>query len=58
MSYPTTAAWTAWNVDYRQIAIMIGHIEGNDDPHSIPPPRLDRPFIQKLYNEGKFTICV
>ena len=36
---------------------MIGHIEGNDDPHSTPPG-LDSEFVQKLFQDGKFTICV
>ena len=60
LMYPTTDVWTeraAWNVDFRQIAIMIGHIEGNNNPHSTPPG-LAHPFMQKLYNEGKFTRCV
>ena len=35
LMYPTTAMWTeraAWKVDYRQLAIMIGHIDGNNSP--------------------------
>ena len=50
LMYPTTVAWTARNVDYRQIAIMIGHIEGNDNPHSIPPQigHLFRSCIMKV----------
>ena len=57
LMYPATATWQsrpAWSVDYRQIAIMIGHIEGNTNPHRVPPPLL-HPFMQKLYNEGKLT---
>ena len=41
LMYPTTALWTeraAWKVDYRQLASMIGHIDGNNSPHSVPPP--------------------
>ena len=60
LMYPTTAMWTervAWKVDYRQLAIMIGHIDGNNSPHSVPPPG-PHPFLQKLYTEGKVTRCV
>lgn len=53
--YPITSKWTTKQVDYRQIAILIGHIEGNDQPHQVPPD-LTSLFIQKLYNEGKCTL--
>lgn len=55
LMYPITSKWTTKQVDYRQIAILIGHIEGNDQPHQVPPD-LTSLFIQKLYNEGKCTL--
>ena len=57
LMYPSTPDWTAEKVDFRQVAIMIGHIEGNDNPHSTPPG-LDSEFVRKLFQDGKFTICV
>ena len=51
------ADWTAENVDYCQIAIMIGRIEGNVDPHVVPP-NLAHPFMETLYVEGKLTLCL
>ena len=51
------ADWTAENLDYCQIAIMIGRIEGNADPHVVPPD-LAHPFVKKLYVEGKSTLCL
>ena len=48
--------WTTKQVDYRQIAIMIGHIDGNNKPHE-EPPDLSIPFLRKLFNEGKYIVC-
>ena len=49
-----SANWTVENLDYCQIAIMIGRIEGNVDPHNRPPNLAH----QMLYVEGKFTLCL
>jgi hypothetical protein len=44
--------WTVKELDFRQLAIMIGHIEGNDEIHTVPPT-LNTPFQEKLYSEGE-----
>lgn len=49
--------WTAQNVDYRQVAVMIGLIEGNRSPHTISP-KLTHQFIATLYNDGKLILVV
>ena len=52
LMYVNIDGWTARQLDFRQLAIMIGHIERNHDVHSVPP-ELNSPFVKKLYKEGE-----